>query len=367
MNLYDIVKRNDRALSVSEGTIDAVLGAKPHTYHGARLTPGARVRLKGAHEFACLRNFPRNIGWRYFSPKGEEGPASLKVVVRATGARSFGESGADTALLCRAVASPPDAPGEAPFLTWPAWIGEADGFDIELINDGPASIDIASSPQFNSRTALAGLLCGKGIEVGPGANPFVQAGEGVDVQYLEAAPMTEWLSNYDHRAVVSQEKQSLWERYIIGDAQQLDVCPDDSLDFVFSSHVFEHLVNPLGVLKNWAKKLKPGGRVVCVIPDSRYCFDLRQPPSTAAEWLEEQRAATWSLSSAKYEKWCRYTAPYNTPEDLVRRKYSIHAHYYTTESYLWIIDALISEGIYSKYFMNNSPNNKDFGVVLWRG
>ncbi|WP_091737788.1 methyltransferase domain-containing protein [Phenylobacterium immobile] len=366
MNLYDIVKRRDRTLSESEGTIEAVVGKKPRTFLGARLSPGARIQLKGAHEFTCLRNFPRDIGWRYFLPADATGSASVRILVRATSARGLGGAGDNTAQLCLGVASPLQQPGEPTLLTWPAWLGEADGFDIELVNDGPSAIDIASSPMFNPRSGLEGLLRGKGIEVGPGANPFVMPGDDVDVQYLEAAPMTEWLSNYDHQAVIAQEKRQLWERYIIGDAQQLDVCPDESLDFIFSSHVFEHFVNPLAVLGNWAKKLRPGGRVVCVIPDARYCFDLRQPLSEPSDWLEEEHTGIWTLADAKYEKWRRYTAPYNTTEDLIRRNYSIHAHYYTSSSYVWIVDRLISAGVFAKYFINNSPNNKDFGVVLWR-
>lgn len=158
----------------------------------------------------------------------------------------------------------------------------------------------------------------------------------------------------------------MWQRYVIGDAQQLDCCEDASLDFVFSNHVFEHLMNPLGVLENWSRKLRPKGVLVSVVPDLRYCFDLRQTPSTPDDWLEEYTGKTWSLTRAKYEKWCRYTAPSSSPDDLIRRKYSIHAHYYTPTTWRGLAEIAIQRGLFRRLFLNTSPNNKDFGFVLWK-
>jgi hypothetical protein len=51
--------------------------------------------------------------------------------------------------------------------------------------------------------------------------------------------------------------------------------------------VLEQLINPIQVIENWAQKLRPGGVIAGVVPDLRYTFDLRQPPSTVANWLSE--------------------------------------------------------------------------------
>ena len=45
--------------------------------------------------------------------------------------------------------------------------------------------------------------------------------------------------------------------------------PDNSLDFIFGSHVFEHLANPIGHLKRWHAKLKPGVTLMHVIAMTR--------------------------------------------------------------------------------------------------
>jgi len=52
-----------------------------------------------------------------------------------------------------------------------------------------------------------------------------------------------------------------------GDAQFLASVPDNSIDFVHSSHCLEHLVDPREGLKNWLRVTKPGGHLIITIPD----------------------------------------------------------------------------------------------------
>jgi hypothetical protein len=43
--------------------------------------------------------------------------------------------------------------------------------------------------------------------------------------------------------------------------------PYDNLDYVFSSHCLEHLLNWVGVLDYWTSKLKSGGTLFLYLPD----------------------------------------------------------------------------------------------------
>jgi SAM-dependent methyltransferase len=52
-----------------------------------------------------------------------------------------------------------------------------------------------------------------------------------------------------------------------GDAQFMGGVPDDTFDFVHSSHCLEHLHDPAEGLRNWLRVTKPGGYVVVMIPD----------------------------------------------------------------------------------------------------
>jgi SAM-dependent methyltransferase len=49
-------------------------------------------------------------------------------------------------------------------------------------------------------------------------------------------------------------------------AYALDDFADESLDFVFSSHCLEHLVNWQAALKLWIKKIKPAGTLFLYLP-----------------------------------------------------------------------------------------------------
>ena len=51
-----------------------------------------------------------------------------------------------------------------------------------------------------------------------------------------------------------------------GDAQYLQGVPDESYDFVSSSHTLEHMVDPLVSLKNWWRVVRRGGYLILYLP-----------------------------------------------------------------------------------------------------
>lgn len=55
--------------------------------------------------------------------------------------------------------------------------------------------------------------------------------------------------------------------HLVGDIARLHWFQDDCLDFVYSSHALEDFLNTKGVLKEWLRVLKPGGRLVLFLPD----------------------------------------------------------------------------------------------------
>jgi len=50
---------------------------------------------------------------------------------------------------------------------------------------------------------------------------------------------------------------------------ELDLFATDSLDFVFSSHLLEHLIDPGKALREWMRVIKPGGYLVLYLPDEK--------------------------------------------------------------------------------------------------
>jgi len=85
-----------------------------------------------------------------------------------------------------------------------------------------------------------------------------------------------------------------------GDAQLLAGVADESLDFVHSSHCLEHMRDPAQALQNWFRVLKPGGHMVCVVPDEDLYEQGRFPSTYNADHK-------WTFSLWKSASWSQYS------------------------------------------------------------
>lgn len=66
---------------------------------------------------------------------------------------------------------------------------------------------------------------------------------------------------------------------IVSEATDLSVFADNSLDFVFSSHNLEHIVDTQAALKEWWRVIKPGGHLVLYLPHKDFYPNIGQPGS----------------------------------------------------------------------------------------
>ena len=87
-------------------------------------------------------------------------------------------------------------------------------------------------------------LVGDGIDIG--------AGEDCLALYAEFFPLMKSCRGWDMHD---------------GDAQFMASVPSNSCDFVHSSHCLEHMRDPSVALANWIRILRPGGHLVCLVPD----------------------------------------------------------------------------------------------------
>lgn len=85
---------------------------------------------------------------------------------------------------------------------------------------------------------------GDGIDIGAGIDSLAN--------HIDKFPQIKSIRNWD----ISD-----------GDAQYLSALPDNSFDFVYSSHCLEHMHDPHIALQNWVRVLKPGGYLIASIPD----------------------------------------------------------------------------------------------------
>ena len=86
----------------------------------------------------------------------------------------------------------------------------------------------------------------------------------------------------------------LEEVRLCGEALRVDIAapadrlplPDGSEDFVISSHVIEHIFDPIGAIEEWLRVVRPGGYVFIIAPHMERTFDRERPRTSLAELID---------------------------------------------------------------------------------
>lgn len=202
------------------------------------------------------------------------------------------------------------------------------------------SIDAAAlTDAMAVREALAASLTGFGLEIGAGASPFpipprcrVMYGDRLTYEQLCAEPYP------------GQRLCDLVIPDILTDFDTVENVADESLDFLIACHVIEHTRDPIGSIAAAWRKLKPGGRLVLVVPDKERTFDRDRPVTPLAHLIEDHAAPDRRRDYAHYEEFYRLAMP--IPEfafaDEVARHfvegYAIHYHVWTHDSFADMLD-----------------------------
>ena len=73
----------------------------------------------------------------------------------------------------------------------------------------------------------------------------------------------------------------------VTDAANLSFAQDKTFDFVCSSHVMEHLANPLGAIAEWKRIIKDEGIIYVAVPDMRYTFDCKRDKTPLSHLVDD--------------------------------------------------------------------------------
>ena len=131
-----------------------------------------------------------------------------------------------------------------------------------------------------------------GIEVGPWHSPIVSKREGYNCLVLDYFPAETLRDKARADSFVPNERiQNIEEVDLLGSSTEIgDLVREKGLagkiDYIISSHNFEHLPNPIRFLQGCDRALKPGGLLSMAVPDRRTCFDYFRPHTTLSAWLE---------------------------------------------------------------------------------
>lgn len=99
------------------------------------------------------------------------------------------------------------------------------------------------------------------------------------------AKETLWASHNTDKAYAFPGKTAPGNVYI-DDAVSLGTFANETYDFVFASHVLEHLVNPLLALTQIRRVLKPHGFCILVLPYKELTFDRYRAVTPMSELVE---------------------------------------------------------------------------------
>jgi SAM-dependent methyltransferase len=168
-------------------------------------------------------------------------------------------------------------------------------------------------------------------------------GDGLEIGALHSPVKVEWPARvrYVDRMTAAQLRQHypelddhiLVEPDIIDDGERLETIPDESQDFVIANHFLEHCQDTIGAIKTLFRVLKPGGILYIAVPDKRFTFDRKRPPTPFEHLVRDHEdGPAWSRT-AHYQEWAELADDENTlgrtAQELMDRDYSIHFHVWT--------------------------------------
>lgn len=115
---------------------------------------------------------------------------------------------------------------------------------------------------------VAQYCTGQGLEIGAGLIPYCSRS---NTTFLD--------KNFGI-------KEATENADIIADAWEIPR-PDESFNFVFSSHVLEHMPNAIRALKEWIRVLKPGGVVFTMLPHAERTIDKHRPVTSLVHLIQD--------------------------------------------------------------------------------
>ena len=140
------------------------------------------------------------------------------------------------------------------------------------------------------------LLSGKGLEIGA-LHEKAELPAKCQVEYCDAITKEQAMKLFPeikHHKLVDV-------KYICNlDEHGLNTFKNDAYDFIILSHVIEHVANPINVVKELFRVIKPGGIVLIAAPDKTYTFDKNRTITPFAHLLAEYKLGVKEVTDEHY-------------------------------------------------------------------
>lgn len=137
---------------------------------------------------------------------------------------------------------------------------DAYAHEYYLNRDGVSDLHVEELQQEHSAALVAEAVagCARVLELGVGTGQMTRAlrGRGVPIEVVEGSPVLAARARADVPGLVVHE--AMFEGFV----------PDEPFDAVLALHVVEHVDDPRAMLAHLATWLRPGGRLVVVVPNA---------------------------------------------------------------------------------------------------
>jgi len=237
------------------------------------------------------------------------------------------------------------------------------------------------------RQDIGRTLRGDVLEIGPGHAPFPTSDD-ARVTFVDRS--VEGGRDATWPELVGQPRGPDSDLDLDLDISGLRPLADEAFDVVIASHLIEHLANPVEAMREFERVLRPGGRLVLIVPDRTRTFDSVRQPTPLAHVLEDFDRGVTEVDDLHIREFCEaiFNQPPIHPDEVrgwydpseldearldLHRRRSIHVHCWTPEEFAILIAgglarALMSWDLVDMYFFDDpgAEQDNEFGLVLER-
>jgi SAM-dependent methyltransferase len=221
---------------------------------------------------------------------------------------------------------------------------------------------------------LARYLQGDGVELGPGHSPYPLPYPGVTVRYVDR-----WEPESNRALFPELEGAEFPRPDVVAnlDTDRLSAFDDASQDFVIASHVLEHMANPLALIGEIWRVLRPGGVTLILMPDRRRTFDHTREPTPLDHLVGEYRTDVHDVGDDHIEDFLRGIGEWDESWDVaerarqyaLHRERSIHVHCWDEREFFDVIRFTVSDmdqrwELLEALFVEDVAQSIEFGYVL---
>lgn len=131
-----------------------------------------------------------------------------------------------------------------------------------------------------------------GVEIGPWHNPLTPKAMGYNCLVMDVFDSETLFERADADGTINAEMRARIEPVdLVGTSSEIEHLVEKSgllgrLNYVISSHNFEHIPDPIRFLKGCERALVADGVLSMAIPDRRGCFDFFRTNSNSAQFIE---------------------------------------------------------------------------------